>query len=212
VCGAGFEHVSVKVFKTGRLQTAGCRDGNMSLASCRLVAAAFARMAADSQAAPLWKFGPAWRGATDTHFLHRISADAPNNTRLEKESILGVFDLGFKERGFNVDMAQLRALLSHPDNSDRVCKVHLPKADAKEKVKRFQGLGVYVNKGCLRDASNNVFVNIFPTGKCTVTAASSREQAEQVTEVISKLIIDCFVQCRRREMLEQSKAKKARRR
>ena len=30
--------------------------------------------------------------------------------------------------------------------SDRVCKVHLPKADAKEKVKRFQGLGVYVNK------------------------------------------------------------------
>ena len=30
--------------------------------------------------------------------------------------------------------------------SDRVCKVHLPKADAKDKVKRFQGLGVYVNK------------------------------------------------------------------
>jgi len=29
---------------------------------------------------------------------------------------------------------------------DRVCKVHLPKADAKDKVKRFQGLGVYINK------------------------------------------------------------------
>ena len=33
---------------------------------------------------------------------------------------------------------------------------------------------------CLTDASNNVFVNIFPTGKCTVTAANSRAQAEQV--------------------------------
>ena len=52
----------------------------------------------------------------------------------------------------------------------------MPKADAKEKVKRFQGLGVYVNKDCLKDATNNVFVNIFPTGKCTVTAANSRPQ------------------------------------
>ena len=34
----------------------------------------------------------------------------------QKESILGVFDLGFKERGFNVDMDQLRLLLSHPDS------------------------------------------------------------------------------------------------
>ena len=122
-----------------------------------------------------------------------------------------MFDLGFKERGFNVDMTQLHALLSHPDNSDRVCKVHVPKSDVKGMVKRFQGLGVYVNKACLKNASNNVYVNLFPTGKCTVTAASSREQAEEVSEVIGKLIIDCFVQCRKREMM-QPVVKKQRRR
>jgi hypothetical protein len=38
------------------------------------------------------------------------------HTHTQKESILGVFDLGFKERGFNVDMEQLRLLLNHPDN------------------------------------------------------------------------------------------------
>ena len=33
-----------------------------------------------------------------------------------------------------------------------------------------------------------------------MTAASSREQAEEVTEVVSKLIIDLFVQCRKRDL------------
>ena len=66
-----------------------------------------------------------------------------------------------------------------------------------------------MNQACLQNASNNVFVNIFPTGKCTVTAANSRQQAEEVAEVIAKLIIDCFVQCRRREVEEQPKKRRA---
>jgi TATA-box binding protein (TBP) (component of TFIID and TFIIIB) len=195
----GFQHVSVKVFKSGRLQTAGCRDGKMSLDACRMVAIAMQRIGRDNCPQTLFQYGPMC-GWTDRNYLQKLADECPQNVRLQKESILGVFDLGFKERGFNVDMEQLRLLLNHPDNRDRVCKVHVPKSDAKEKVKRFQGLGVYINKDCLTHATNNVFVNIFPTGKCTVTAASSREQAEEVTEVVSKLVIDLFVQCRKRDL------------
>merc|ERR1712216_326684 len=206
----GFHHVNVKVFKSGRLQTAGCRDGAMSLKACQLVASCIARIAVDGYPEPLLQCGPMHRHrSVDPKYLQELCQQAPANVRLEKESILGVFDLGFKERGFNVDMNLLYALLSHPDNSDRMFKVHVPKADAKEKVKRFQGLGVYVNKDCLKDATNNVFVNIFPTGKCTVTAANSRPQAEEVAMVIGKLIIDCFVQCRKREVEEQPKKRRA---
>ena len=43
----GFQHVSVKVFKSGRLQTAGCRDGKMSLLACRGVALAMQRICHD---------------------------------------------------------------------------------------------------------------------------------------------------------------------
>ena len=50
-----------------------------------------------------------------------------------------------------------------------------------------------------------------PAGKCTVTAASSLAQAEEVSNVVGKLIIDLFVQCRKRDMVGPS-AKKQRRR
>mmetsp|Transcript_17878 Transcript_17878/g.40512 ORF Transcript_17878/g.40512 Transcript_17878/m.40512 type:complete len:411 (-) Transcript_17878:582-1814(-) len=206
----GFDHVSVKVFKTGRLQTAGCRDGAMSLTACKVVASCVSRIVNDGIGSPLLQ------GEGNPNWLHKLCIDAPTNVRLEKESILGVFDLGFREKGFTVDMEELRLLLSHPDNSSRVCKVHVPKADIKQKVNRFQGLGVYVNKDCLTDASNNVFVNIFPTGKCTVTAASSLQQAEEVARVIGDLIIDLFVQCRKRasedEITNGGNAKRTRRR
>ena len=244
----GFHHVNVKVFKSGRLQTAGCRDGAMSLKACQLVASCIARIAVDGYPEPLLQCGPMHRHrSVDPKYLQELCQQAPANVRLEKESVLGVFDLGFKERGFNVDMLLLRSLLKHPDNKDRVFDVNEPKADVKDKVKcfprpcerfhtnlsefthscarahahththththtqvkRFQGLGVYVNQACLQNASNNVFVNIFPTGKCTVTAANSRQQAEEVAEVIAKLIIDCFVQCRRREVEEQPKKRRA---
>ena len=33
----------------------------------------------------LLQYGPMWRGTTGTQFLHQLSADAPHNTRLEKE-------------------------------------------------------------------------------------------------------------------------------
>ena len=239
----GFHHVNVKVFKSGRLQTAGCRDGAMSLKACQLVASCIARIAVDGYPEPLLQCGPMHRHrSVDPKYLQELCQQAPANVRLEKESVLGVFDLGFKERGFNVDMLLLRSLLKHPDNKDRVFDVNEPKADVKDnnkcfprpcerfhtnlsefthscarahthtthtQVKRFQGLGVYVNQACLQNASNNVFVNIFPTGKCTVTAANSRQQAEEVAEVIAKLIIDCFVQCRRREVEEQPKKRRA---
>ena len=110
-----------------------------------------------------------------------IAYEAPNNVRLEKESVLGVFDLGFREKGFSVDMNELRSLLNHPDNKDRIYKVNVPNSDEKKKVDRFQGIGVYVNREFI-GSPNNVFVSIFPTGKCTVTAAPSVKQANQVTE------------------------------
>eukprot|EP00293_Proteomonas_sulcata_P004484 CAMPEP_0184327668 /NCGR_PEP_ID=MMETSP1049-20130417/143214_1 /TAXON_ID=77928 /ORGANISM="Proteomonas sulcata, Strain CCMP704" /LENGTH=297 /DNA_ID=CAMNT_0026649933 /DNA_START=110 /DNA_END=1003 /DNA_ORIENTATION=- len=200
----GFEHVSVKVFKTGRLQTAGCKNGAMSLEVCKIVADCVKRIAMDGQPETLFKGDgiPQWRT--------KLAVDAPVNVRLEKQSILGVFDLGFKEKGFSVDMEELRMLLSHPDNKDRITKVHVPKADKNMKVNRMQGLGVYVNKDCLSAAENNVFVNIFPTGKCTVTAASSVIEAEEVASLISKLIIDLFVQCRKRDLEQPDKRKRRR--
>ena len=80
-----------------------------------------------------------------------------------------------------------------------------------------KGLGVYVNKDCLTDASNNVFVNIFPTGtfslplltslpvtrragKCTVTAASSLQHAEEVARVIGDVSLSPH-QSRRPDLL-----------
>lgn len=40
---------------------------------------------------------------------------------------------------------------------------------------------MYVNKDFL-GSPNNVFVSVFPTGKCTVTAAPSVHTANKVTE------------------------------
>ena len=45
-----------------------------------------------------------------------------------------------------------------------------------------------------------------------MTAASSRQQAEEVTEVVSKLVIDLFVQCRKRDLAALAGSKKARKR
>lgn len=51
----------------------------------------------------------------------------------------------------------------------------------------------------------------FSAGKCTVTAANSLPQAGEVAEVISKLIIDLFVQCRKRGV-NTAPSKRARKR
>jgi hypothetical protein len=179
----------------------------MSLEVCKIVAHCLNLIAQDGNREPLFKSAAS---NVNPALLHRLSLDAPLNVRLEKQSILGVFDLGFKDKGFSVDMEELRMLLSHPDNADRISKVIVPKSDKNMKVQRFQGLGVYVNKDCLTNAENNVFVNIFPTGKCTVTAASTVKQATEVSNVIGKLIIDLFVQCRKRD-IDQPAPKRQRR-
>ena len=179
----------------------------MSLEVCQRVAGCISMIAQDGCMEPLFRTS---RHMISPQVLHKLAVDAPINVRLEKQSILGVFDLGFRDKGFSIDMEELRMLLSHPDSSDRISKVIVPKNDKNMKVQRFQGLGVYVNKDCLTNADNNVFVNIFPTGKCTVTAASTVHQATEVSCVIGKLIIDLFVQCRKRD-IEQPAPKRPRR-
>lgn len=138
--------------------------------------------------------GPRYRLLTTPRLLlaveqsNKYCYQAPDIVRLEKESVLGVFDLGFREKGFSVDMNELRCLLTHPDNSDRIYKVNVPQSDKKKKVDRFQGIGVYVNREFL-GSPNNVFVSIFPTGKCTVTAAPSVAQANKVAEGRRSLLL-----------------------
>lgn len=161
---SGFQHISVKVFKTGRLQTAGCLNGQMSLEACKVVGQCLQKIVDDG------KTETVIRGNGPPELLYQLAFDAPYNVRLEKQSIMGVFDLGFKEKGFTVDMEELRMLLSHPDNSDRISRVHLPKSDKDCKVNRFQGLGVYVNKEWLKHGVNHVYCNIFPTGALPSTA------------------------------------------
>lgn len=46
-----------------------------------------------------------------------------------------------------------------------------------------KGLGVYVNKDCLTDASNNVFVNIFPTGTFPLPLLKSLPRDKKSREV-----------------------------
>jgi len=201
----GFNNVSVKVFCTGRLQTTGCRDGAMSLMACRKISEAMRMIGQDAFSS---KYGLITGDLTHAQG-NRVALEAPNNVRLEKESVLGVFDLGFREKGFSVNMEELRLLLIHPDNQDRIYKINIPHSDEKKKVDRFQGIGVYVNKDFL-GSPNNVFVSIFPTGKCTVTAAPSVATANKVTEVIGKLVVDLFVQCRKRDMHQPPAAKRQR--
>jgi len=199
----GFTNVSVKVFCTGRLQTTGCRDGAMSLAACRTISESLRAISQD----PMAQKHALIKGDFSPSVGNKIAYDAPTNVRLEKESVLGVFDLGFRQQGFSINMHELRLLLRHPDNRDRIYKVNVPHSDEKKKVDRFQGVGVYVNREFL-GSHNNVFVSIFPTGKCTVTAAPSVAQANKVAEVIGKLVVDLFVQCRKRD-LDAPPAKRA---
>ena len=66
------------------LQTAGCRDGTMSLLACSMVAKVFERIANDGKEIPVFQYGPMWRGPTSDQFLQRLSTDAPANVRLVK--------------------------------------------------------------------------------------------------------------------------------
>jgi hypothetical protein len=69
----GNHHISVKVFKSGRLQTAGCINGEMSLQACRVIGSCLQQIAADGCTDTVVK------GDVPAELLHQLANEASYN-------------------------------------------------------------------------------------------------------------------------------------
>lgn len=100
----GAENISIKFFKTGRLQTAGCRTREMSVRAVQDVATALA-LVVDMEG------GEAVLNQCKPDVAVQLCKTALDNVRVSKECILGSFSTGFSgPRGELINMRQLAAM------------------------------------------------------------------------------------------------------
>ena len=117
---------------------------------------------------------------------------APTSVRVVKECILGSFNSGFGGQfGSIIDMNSLFALLKTGMFSDIIERVKFNDEPGSHEAK-FKQLGLYLKRACLRNADSDVFVNIFSSGKCTITAATSMELANEVMNKVSDILCNHY--------------------
>eukprot|EP00960_Hanusia_phi_P061543 764869-Hanusia_phi.AAC.2 len=181
----GAENISVKFFKTGRLQTAGCKTRAMSVAAVMDVAEAIAMMS--NKDPPLLLVSNCERS-----IALELARMAPRSVRVVKECILGSFNSGFGgQYGSIIDMNSLFVLLKSGRFSDVIERVKFNDEPGSHEAK-FKQLGLYLKRSCLINSDSDVFVNIFSSGKCTITAATSMELANEVMNKVSDILCNNY--------------------
>jgi len=191
----GGDNVTLRIWSNGKTQTSGCKDTNMLLEANRCIAEEIKQIYNTSKLHP----------ETPPVFLQRpevaeAAMASTNSVKILSAPILGSWDMNLKSVNAKLNMENLCEYLKGQEFADRVFRVtHVkPKGNSA----RFNNLSLYIRREALSSwcgensdqTTVTVYVNVYEAGKCSVLAAPDAKVAEELAEVVSKMLLSAYQQ------------------
>jgi len=186
-------NVSVKVFSTGRLQIAGCRDEASCMEAVETIAAAFNAVQALPGGEDVIKRtekGGLWPGA-----VVEGPIDTSKITQPQIVMINCSFDSNMSVLGYGVDPNVLAQLIEAIQKGGDACVEEVSYTPDQ----RYTGVKVKFRPAPSRGGEGRggkndreVFVGIFPSGKAVITGAVTWEEVDQAYEWARGVLCDNF--------------------
>lgn len=188
-------NISVKVFKTGRLQIAGCKDEPTCKSIIEHVLACLNGLQAT----------PAGAGVFERHVCEPSGQHVPIQGPLVYDSVVKpetvnincTFDAGYSFVGYTLDPVALKEIVEQPQHSANVKSVEYTPE------KRYAGLKIIFRPPRAASASNSppekreVFIGIFPSSKTVITGAVNWAEVDDAYDFASGLLLQNFEDIRR---------------
>uniref|UniRef100_A0A7S0F1Y4 Uncharacterized protein n=1 Tax=Hanusia phi TaxID=3032 RepID=A0A7S0F1Y4_9CRYP len=191
----GCDQITIRIWANGKTQTYGCKDramledANQCLASFIRHIDNYHRMSGNQS---VWRLSP-MQSAKAISCLDEV--------RILSAPLLGSWNINLKKAGIKLNMQALCEFLQQSMFEDRVYKVQF--VAQKGNSSRFNNLSLYIRTSCLLtwkkddDLDNhqdNVYVNVYESGKCSVLAVPDTEVAEELADVVSGMLYEALRQ------------------
>lgn len=201
-------NISVKVFKTGRLQIAGCKDEGTCNKIVRHVLNCLNSIHATPQGSRVFERHVC--EPSGQHVAIHGPIDFDTVVTPETVNINCTFDAGYSFVGYTLDPLALKDVVAQAEYATFVKSVEYTPE------KRYAGVKVLfkppqaANAGDEHKAKREVFIGIFPSSKTVITGAVNWAEVDDAYDFASRLLLQNFEAIRK--PMDDSTAKRARQR
>ena len=185
-------NISVKVFKTGRLQIAGCRDEP----TCKMIIECVLEALNNLQKTA------AGSKVFERHVCEPSGQHVPIQGQLQYAAIVKpetvnincTFDAGYSQVGYTLDPVALKAVVERAQYASVIKSVEYTPE------KRYAGLKIIFRPPkppASMQEKREIFIGIFPSSKTVITGAVNWEEVDDAYDFASGLLLSNFEDIRR---------------
>eukprot|EP00292_Cryptomonas_paramecium_P010325 CAMPEP_0113716790 /NCGR_PEP_ID=MMETSP0038_2-20120614/34112_1 /TAXON_ID=2898 /ORGANISM="Cryptomonas paramecium" /LENGTH=273 /DNA_ID=CAMNT_0000644405 /DNA_START=85 /DNA_END=902 /DNA_ORIENTATION=+ /assembly_acc=CAM_ASM_000170 len=187
-------NISVKVFKTGRLQIAGCKDEG----SCNKIVRHVVQCLNS-----IYQGSRAGQGVFERHVCEPSGQHVTISGPLVLDKIIApetvnincTFDAGYSFVGYSLDPLALKQVVAVPEYA------HCVKSVEYTPEKRYAGVKILFRppqaNSDKADPKREVFIGIFPSSKTVITGAVNWAEVDDAYDFASRLLLQNFEHIRK---------------